>query len=69
MDGASGFTSAIVAPPVGGFYTRPGTTEDILDQMVGRLLDLFDIDSGNSERWGGMREAGEHRAWTASVLS
>ncbi|KAF4460884.1 3-octaprenyl-4-hydroxybenzoate carboxy-lyase [Fusarium albosuccineum] len=49
---------AIIAPPVVGFYTRPGSVEDILDQMVGRLLDLFDLDSGNFERWEGMRKNG-----------
>lgn len=50
---------AVIAPPVVGFYTRPGTIDDILDQMAGRLLDLFDLDSGNFERWEGMRAPGE----------
>ncbi|CAG9948343.1 unnamed protein product [Clonostachys rosea f. rosea IK726] len=45
---------AIIAPPVVGFYTKPGSVEDILDQMVGRLLDLFDLEAGNFERWEGM---------------
>ncbi|KAL0938124.1 3-octaprenyl-4-hydroxybenzoate carboxy-lyase UbiX [Colletotrichum truncatum] len=45
---------AIIAPPVVGFYTRPSSIDDILDQMVGRLLDLFDLDSRNFERWEGM---------------
>ncbi|CAH0031874.1 unnamed protein product [Clonostachys rhizophaga] len=45
---------AIIAPPVVGFYTRPGSVEDILDQMVGRLLDLFNLEAGNFERWEGM---------------
>jgi phenylacrylic acid decarboxylase len=30
---------AIIAPPVVGFYTRPDSVEDILEQMVRRLLD------------------------------
>ncbi|SPJ87965.1 probable 3-octaprenyl-4-hydroxybenzoate carboxy-lyase [Fusarium torulosum] len=46
---------AIIAPPVVGFYTRPGSVEDILDQMVGRLLDLFGLEAGNFERWEGIR--------------
>lgn len=44
---------AIISPPVVGFYTRPSSVEDILNQMVGRLLDLFGLDAGNFERWAG----------------
>jgi len=49
---------AIVAPPVMAFYTKPASVEDILDQMVGRLLDLFGLDSGEFERWNGMQKGG-----------
>ncbi|KAM3446970.1 hypothetical protein MY3296_009160 [Beauveria thailandica] len=45
---------AIIAPPVVGFYTKPEGIEDILNQMCGRVLDLFDLDSGKFERWTGM---------------
>ncbi|POS76295.1 3-octaprenyl-4-hydroxybenzoate carboxy-lyase UbiX [Diaporthe helianthi] len=45
---------AIIAPPVVAFYTRPSSIDDILDQMVGRLLDLFDLEARNFERWDGM---------------
>ena len=43
---------AIVAPPVPAFYTRPETLDQVIDQTVGRMLDLFDIDSGLPQRWG-----------------
>lgn len=43
---------AVIAPPVPAFYTRPQTIEDIVDQSVGRVLDLFGIDSGLVKRWG-----------------
>jgi flavin prenyltransferase len=43
---------AIVAPPVPAFYTRPQTIGDIVDQTVGRVLDLFDLDTGTVPRWG-----------------
>jgi 4-hydroxy-3-polyprenylbenzoate decarboxylase len=43
---------AIVAPPVPGFYARPGTVDDIVDHTVGRVLDLFGLDSGKVARWG-----------------
>jgi flavin prenyltransferase len=42
----------IVAPPVPAFYTRPTCVDDVVDQTVGRVLDLFDIDTGAFARWG-----------------
>lgn len=48
---------AIIAPPVVGFYTKPDSVEDILGQMVGRLLDLFGLDSQDFERWQGMKKS------------
>ncbi len=42
---------AIIAPPVPAFYNRPETLDDIVDHTVGRLLDLFDLDTGKVRRW------------------
>ena len=42
---------AIIAPVVPAFYTRPKTLDDVIDHTVGRLLDLFDIDTGDVKRW------------------
>ena len=42
---------AIIAPPVPAFYNRPKTLDDVVDHTVGRLLDLFDIDTGKVKRW------------------
>ena len=42
----------IIAPPVPAFYTRPRTLDEVVDQTVGRALDLFDIDIGTFPRWG-----------------
>jgi 4-hydroxy-3-polyprenylbenzoate decarboxylase len=42
---------AIVLPPVPAFYHRPRTIDDIVNQTVGRALDLFDIDAGIVKRW------------------
>ena len=47
---------AVIATPVVGFYTKPSSIDDIVDQIVGRQLDLFRIDSGNFKRWEGMRK-------------
>ncbi len=43
---------AIIAPPVPAFYTRPKTLDDVIDHTVGRILDLFGIDTGRVHRWG-----------------
>ena len=43
---------AIVAPPVPGFYAKPNNLAEMTDHTVGRVLDLFDIDSGLVHRWG-----------------
>lgn len=42
---------AVIMPPVPAFYHRPRTIDDIVDQTVGRALDLFDLDLGLVERW------------------
>jgi len=44
---------AVIAPPVPAFYTRPQTLDDIVTQSVGRVLDLFGIDSARVQRWQG----------------
>jgi 4-hydroxy-3-polyprenylbenzoate decarboxylase len=44
---------AIIAPPVPAFYARPETVDDIVNQSVGRALDLFDINLDSVHRWQG----------------
>lgn len=44
---------AILAPPMPAHYTNPQTVDDLVDHHVGRLLDLFDLDSGLVQRWQG----------------
>lgn len=44
---------AIIAPPVPAFYHRPQTIDDIVDQTVGRTLDLLGIDTQRVARWSG----------------
>ena len=43
---------AVIVPPVPAFYAKPATLDDIVDHTVGRVLDLFDLDSGAVRRWG-----------------
>jgi 4-hydroxy-3-polyprenylbenzoate decarboxylase len=42
---------AIVMPPVPAFYHKPKTLDDVVNQTVGRALDLFDIDAHIVRRW------------------
>lgn len=43
---------AIILPPVPAFYSEPKTLSDLVDQMVGRALDLFGYDWPDVKRWG-----------------
>ena len=42
---------AIVAPPIPAFYGKPKTIDDLINHSVGRVLDLFDIESKLVRRW------------------
>ena len=44
---------AIIAPPLPALYAHPRSIEAMIDQSVGRALDLFGLDWGKVERWGG----------------
>lgn len=46
-------SGAMIFPPVPAFYIRPSSVEDLVNQSVGRMLDLFNLDAGNFERWSG----------------
>ncbi|MEO0879325.1 MAG: UbiX family flavin prenyltransferase [Pseudomonadota bacterium] len=43
---------AIIAPPLPAFYAEPATVGDIVNQSIGRTLDLFGVDSEITKRWG-----------------
>jgi 4-hydroxy-3-polyprenylbenzoate decarboxylase len=44
---------AIIAPPMPAFYTRPESLDDLVNHSVGRVLDLFGLDTGALKRWQG----------------
>ena len=46
---------AIIAPPVPALYAKPQTIEEMIDHSLGRLLDLFGLDTGTVRRWGEAR--------------
>jgi 4-hydroxy-3-polyprenylbenzoate decarboxylase len=50
---------AVIAPPLPAFYARPASIEEMVDQSVGRALDLFGLDWSGVRRWGGLKVAGD----------
>ena len=44
----------VIFPPVPAFYNKPETILDLVNDTVGRVLDLFDLDCGLVRRWGEM---------------
>jgi flavin prenyltransferase len=43
---------AVIAPPVPAFYAKPQTIAEMIDQTLGRVLDLFGLETGMVKRWG-----------------
>ncbi len=46
---------ATIAPPLPAFYARPTSIEQIVDQSVGRALDVFGLDWSATKRWEGLK--------------
>jgi len=45
----------IIFPPVPSFYAKLENLDAMVDQTVGRVLDLFDVDAGLVRRWQGLK--------------
>src|SRR6266852_6143216 len=43
---------AVIAPPVPAFYAKPQSLAEMIDQTLGRVLDLFGLETGRVRRWG-----------------
>lgn len=43
---------AIIYPPVPAFYANPQTIEEMIDHSIGRVLDLFGLETSLVRRWG-----------------
>ena len=55
---------AIILPPMPAFYAEPKTLSDLVDQMVGKALDLLGHEWPSMKRWGeglslGARKSGK----------
>lgn len=44
---------ATISPPVPAFYQRPKTVDDVINQTIGKILDLFGIEHTFFKRWQG----------------
>ena len=42
----------VIAPPLPAFYAKPQTIAELVDQSVGRALDLFGLSWSPVKRWG-----------------
>jgi flavin prenyltransferase len=49
----------VIFPPVPAFYAKLESLDAMVDQTVGRVLDLFGIDSPLVRRWSGVRAPAE----------
>jgi 4-hydroxy-3-polyprenylbenzoate decarboxylase len=56
---------AIIVPPVPAFYNHPRTIDDLVNHTVGRVLDLFGVDPGIVNRWGGMKAKNQGKRQSA----
>ncbi|GAB3993138.1 non-oxidative hydroxyarylic acid decarboxylases subunit B [Glycomyces albus] len=45
---------AVVMPPVPAFYNHPRSVEDLVDHVVARVMDQFDLPSPEARRWNGL---------------
>ncbi|MDG7001387.1 MAG: UbiX family flavin prenyltransferase [Nitrososphaerota archaeon] len=45
---------AVILPAMPAFYSNPKTIEDIIDHIVGKVLDLLKIENTLFKRWKGM---------------
>jgi 4-hydroxy-3-polyprenylbenzoate decarboxylase len=45
---------AVILPPMPAFYHHPRSIEDIIQQSIGKALDIFNIEHNLFERWQGL---------------
>ena len=52
MSKLGGLPNVVIMPAMPGFYHRPRTMEDLIDHVVGKVLDQFGIQHELFKRWG-----------------
>lgn len=48
---------AIILPPAPPFYHKPRTIQELIDHIIGKVLDIFDIEHNLFQRWSGIPRA------------
>ncbi|MFL2547200.1 MAG: UbiX family flavin prenyltransferase [Candidatus Rariloculaceae bacterium] len=49
----------IIFPPMPSFYANLESLDAMVNQSIGRVLDLFDVDTGIVRRWQGIKESAD----------
>jgi 4-hydroxy-3-polyprenylbenzoate decarboxylase len=57
---------ASIIPPMPAFYNHPASVDDIVDHVVTRILDQFDIESPTAKRWSGLSD---HKATNLKAVN
>jgi 4-hydroxy-3-polyprenylbenzoate decarboxylase len=47
-----------ILPPMPAFYSNPKSIDDMVDHIIGRLLDQFSLDMPGMNRWNGFEGNG-----------
>ena len=48
---------AVILPAMPGFYQKPKSLQDMIDHLVGKIIDQFEIRNNLSRRWGSVRQS------------
>lgn len=67
MDRAAA-AGAVIFPPVPAFYTRPQTVDQLVDNLVGRVLARLGIENERYQRWEGLRPSAGDPGWPPAGL-
>ncbi len=59
---------AIIMPPVPAFYALPTSLDDVVNQSVGRALELFDVTVPGLKRWRGTEAKQDSNGHQATPL-
>jgi 3-polyprenyl-4-hydroxybenzoate decarboxylase len=52
--GMAAEAGAVIFPPVPAFYAKPQSIEDLIDNLIGRLLARLGIENDRFMRWRGI---------------
>ena len=68
MDRAAA-AGAVIFPPVPAFYTRPQSIDQLVDNLVGRVLARLGIENERYQQWQGVKPAAQGSWPPADLLA